>query len=81
MEQNKIIFFTIICNDKKYLEDTINWYNRNYKTDFEINDFKIDEVNFATVKVTHYEISDIFSLGYQFGVKEQKLRQKGEIDW
>ncbi len=73
--------FTVICNEKKYLEDSIQWYNKNYKTDFEIIDFIEDEVNFAEIKVTKYKLSDIFRLGYQFGVKEQKLREKGQIDW
>lgn len=81
MELDKAITFKVICNDKKYLETSIKWYNSVYNTDFEIFDFLLDEVNFATIKVTKYALSDIFNIGYQFGVKEEKLRQKGEIDW
>lgn len=73
--------FTIICNDEKYLNQVIDWYNLNYKTDFEIVNLIYDEVNFAEVEVAHYKNSDLFDLGYQFGVREQKLRQQGEIDW
>ncbi len=81
MEQNNFTEFSIICNDRKHLEATIQWYNRNYKTNFEIIEYTFDEVNFAKIRVSIYKISDIFSIGYQFGVKEQKLREMGEIDW
>jgi len=80
MESNKIIF-SIICNDDKYLNQVIGWYNQNYETDFKIIKIIYDEVNFAEIEVSKYEHSDLFALGYQFGVKEQVLRQKGEIDW
>ncbi len=78
---NKEIEFRVICNDYKYLKSSIEWYNSIYNTDFIITDFILDEVNFANVKVTKYTVSDIFKIGYTFGVKEQKLRQNGEIDW
>lgn len=80
MESGKITF-TIICNDDKHLAPIIDWYNINYKTDFRILKIVYDEVNFAEIEVSKYRLADLFSLGYQFGVKEQVLRQKGEIDW
>ncbi len=81
MELNKTITFRVICNDNTYLAETLEWYNSVYNTDFEIINFIIDEVNFADIRVNKYSVSDIFNIGYQFGVKEEKLRQKGEIDW
>lgn len=80
MEQNKIVF-TIICNEEKYLNQIIDWYNKSYKTDFKIINKIEDEVCFVEIEVSKYKISDIFDLGYQFGVKEQKLRELGKIDW
>ena len=80
MEPNKLIF-TIICNDEKYLNQIIDWYNASYKTDFKIINRIEDEVCFSEIEVSKYRPSDIFDLGYQFGVKEQKLREEGKIDW
>ncbi len=82
MELDKnTISFSVICNDEKYLSKVIIWYNKNYKTDFKIKKIIYDEVNFAEIEVSNYKITDLFGLGYQFGVKEQILRQKGEIGW
>ena len=85
MELNKLndkkMIFKVICNKKEYLMDTLNWYNKVYNTDFQIINYIFDEVNFAEILVNKYQITDIFSIGYLFGVKEEKLRQSGEIDW
>jgi hypothetical protein len=80
MEQNKIVL-TIICNEKQYLNQIIDWYNESYKTDFKIINKIEDEVCFKEIEVSKYKISDVFDLGYQFGVKEQKLREEGKTDW
>jgi len=80
MGQNNLVF-TIICNDEKYLIQIIDWYNESYNTDFKIIKRIEDEVSFSKIEVSRYRLSDIFDLGYQFGVKEQKLRQEGKIDW
>ena len=80
MEQSKIIF-TVICNDQRHLTPIINWYNDSYKTDFKIINWIEDEVCFVEIEVSKYKQSDLFDLGYQFGVKEQKLREEGKIDW
>jgi hypothetical protein len=80
MEPNKVIKFSILCNEEKYLEQIIKWYNSTYKTDFRLLQMIYDEVNFAEIQVTKFKLSDLFDLGYQLGVKEEKLRQKGEID-
>jgi hypothetical protein len=80
MEQNKLIF-TVICNNEEYLNQIIDWYNESYKTDFKIINRIEDEVCFSEIEVSKYKPSDLFDLGYQFGVKEQKLREEGKIDW
>ena len=80
MKQNKIAF-TVICNDEQYLNQVIDWYNEAYKTDFRIINRIEDEVCFSEIEVSKCKPSDIFDLGYQFGVKEQKLRGEGMIDW
>jgi hypothetical protein len=76
-----MIDFKVICNKEEYLKDTLNWYNTIYGTDFEITNYIVDEVNFAKIQVANYTITDIFNIGYLLGVKEENLRQKGEIDW
>lgn len=81
MEPNNKIVFTIICNDEKYLTPIIDWYNETYKTDFKIINRIEDEVCFSEIEVSKYKPSDIFDLGFQFGIKEQKLREEGKIDW
>lgn len=72
---------TIICNEESYLNQVIEWYNKNYKTDFKIVGIIDDEVSFAEIEYNQCKPSDLFNLGYQFGVKEQKLRDEGKIDW
>jgi hypothetical protein len=75
------MIFTVICNEATYLNQVIDWYNSNHKTDFKISKIIDDEVSFAEIEVLRYKQSDLFDLGYQFGVKEQMLRQEGKIDW
>lgn len=82
MEQNKsMLIFSVICNDEDYLNSIIERYNSNYRTDFKIIDIIDDEVRFVKIQVTNYKPSDLFAIGYQFGVKEQMLREQGKIDW
>jgi hypothetical protein len=40
-----------------------------------------DEVTFADIEVTKYNLYDVFELGHQFGIMEQKLREQGKLDW
>lgn len=74
--------FEITCSDEKYLKEVIEWYNRNYNTDFKIIEV-VDEVEvlFVTISANQFKQSDVFELGYQFGTKEEKLRSEGKIDW
>ena len=78
--ENKINF-KVICNEEKHLKNILEWYNNNYKTDFRIVNVIYDEVNFVDIESTKFTLADVFNIGYQFGVKEENLRQKGEIDW
>jgi hypothetical protein len=75
------INFRVICNDEKYLQSILKWYNDNNKTDFRIVNVIYDEVNFVNIESTKFTLADVFNIGYQFGVKEEKLRQAGKIDW
>lgn len=78
---NQPLEFDVISNDDKIIVEAIAKYNKMYKTDFEIVKFIYDEVVFARLKVTRYEVSDIFQLGYYFNALVDLKRQKGEIDW
>lgn len=75
------MIFTVVCNNEKYLNQIIDWCNDLYKTDFKVINRIEDEVCFSEIEVSRYKPSDLFDLGYQFGVKEQKLREEGKIDW
>lgn len=81
MELNKELIFDIISTDDIVIIEAVQDYNKIYKTDFEIVKFIYDEVVFARLKVTKYQISDIFDLGYIFHSFIVSKRQKREIDW
>lgn len=80
MEQNSLTF-DIISTDDVLIQEVIDFYNSTYNTDFKITKFIYEEVTFAEIIVTKYKMSDIFDLGYQFGIYVQHKRNKGEIDW
>lgn len=75
------IEFKVISSDDKLILESIKSYNATYKTDFKVEKFIYDEVIFAVLSVSSYNLSDIFYLGYQFGGFAEFKRQKGEIDW
>ncbi|WP_435254758.1 hypothetical protein [Tenacibaculum sp. A30] len=81
MELDNKIVFRVICNKKEDLESSLKWYNSRKKTDFEITNYILDEVNFAEITASNFSFTDIFRIGYAYGVKEEKLRERGEIDW
>lgn len=81
MESYKKTIFRVICDSEEYLEQTLKWYNEMYKTDFKIVNVIYDEVNFADLESTKFTLTDIYNIGYQLGIKIQKLRQEGKIDW
>jgi len=83
MEPNKKepVIFDIVCTDDKVILEAIEAYNKMYKTNFEVIEFIYDDVVFARIKVSEYEVSNIFDLGYFFHSTVVQKRQKGEIDW
>lgn len=79
--ENKKIIFRLMVTSVETLTQEIESYNTFFGTDFEIINIIEDEVPFCDVKVSKYKISDIFDLGFSLAILEQKLREKGEIDW
>ena len=76
----KKVTFSIICDDEKHLEEVLNWYNKTYDTDFKVENIIYDEVNFVDISSTKFTLTDIFDIGYHFGMEIQKLRERREID-
>jgi hypothetical protein len=81
MEQNKEIVFEIMVMYIEVLEREIKDYNNRHKTNFEIIEVIDDEVMFCKIKVSKYNHSDLYNLGYSVSVMQYTLREKGEIDW
>lgn len=81
MESNKKTIFDIVSGDELVIVKTIENYNTDYKTDFEILGFENrDGVLFATITTTANP-DDIFQLGCFFGIIIQYKRDHKEIDW
>lgn len=82
MEQNKEgIIFRLMVTSVDTLSQQIEKYNSFFKTDFEIINIVEDEVMFCDIKVTKFQTSDVFGLGFGLARYEQKLREEGKIDW
>jgi hypothetical protein len=85
MEQNKNsnseTIFRLMVTSVDTLSAQIEAYNNFFKTDFEIVSVIDDEVPFCDVRVTQFQISDVFGLGFKLAKYEQKLREEGKIDW
>lgn len=81
MVQNKEIIFEVMVTFPNLLIQKVDEYNKLYKTNFKVVDIIDDEVQFCKIKVSEYNISDIFNLGYSLAVLQYRLREKGEIDW
>jgi hypothetical protein len=75
MIKEKRIQFDVICNNEDSLQEHISWYNSTYRTNFKIVEYLLDEVNFAIIEASVFQIEDIFRLGYQFGRKEEKIEE------
>ena len=76
-----MVEFNVISTDDKVILEAIQEYNKIYKTDFEVIEFIYDEVIFAKIKVSQYQLSHIFDLGYYFHSYIELKRKRGEIDW
>ena len=81
MESGKELEFKVMVTFPHILEREIKDYNKFYGTDFELIEIIKDEVPFCRIRVTKYETSNIFGLGYSLAALENKLKEKGEIDW
>lgn len=82
MEQNnKETIFRLMVTSVDTLNQQIEKYNNFFKTDFEIIKIIEDEVMFCDIRVTKFQTSDIFNLGFALARFEQKLREEGKIDW
>ena len=81
MNENKTIEFTIMVMYVEILEREILDYNKRNETNFEIVEIINDEVIFCKIKVSRYDYSDLYKLGYSVSVLQYALRAKGEIDW
>jgi hypothetical protein len=82
MEQNnKETIFRLMVTSVDTLSQQIEKYNSFFKTDFEIIKVIEDEVMFCDIRVTKFQTSDIFNLGFTLARFEQKLREEGKIDW
>lgn len=79
--ENKEIIFEIMVMYVEILEREIEDYNRRNGTDFHIIEVIDDEVIFCKIKVSKYNYSDLYRLGYSVSVLQYTLREKGEIDW
>jgi hypothetical protein len=80
MEQNLNdglpLVFDVICMDDDIIKDCVAFHNQRCNTDFEIVGFSYEEVVFATIRVSKYQTSDIFRLGYLLGGGEERWRHK-----
>ena len=81
MELDKELRFEIMVTFPEVLEKAIKNHNEFNGTDFEITETIYDEVPFCKLKVTKYETSDIFGLGYKLAALQYRMREEGEIDW
>lgn len=85
MEQNKFnedyTIFRLMVTSVETLKAQIDKYNSFFNTDFEIIKVIDDEVPFCDVRVSKFQMSDIFGLGFGLARFEQKLREEGKIDW
>ncbi len=81
MESNKELIFKVMVTFPHVLEREILDYNEYYGTNFEIIETIYDDVPFCKIKVSKYNIANIFGLGYSLSSLENKLKEEGEIDW
>lgn len=81
MELNKELEFKVMVTFPHLLEKEVKDFNDFYGTDFKIVETIYDEVPFCKLKVTKYEPSHVFDLGYSLAALQYKMREEVEIDW
>ena len=80
MTNNELIFEVLVM-DLNTLEKAIEQHNQESGTNFEIIKEVEDELDLAVIKVSNYNISDIFYLGYGLSCMQYYLKDKGEFDF
>ena len=80
MTNNELIFEVLVM-DLNTLEKAIEQHNQESGTNFKIIKEVEDELNLAVIKVSNYNISDIFYLGYSLSCMQYYLKDKGEFDF
>ena len=80
MSTNELIFEVMVM-EIDILEKVVEQYNKKKGTNFEIIKEVEDELNLAVIKVSNYNISDIFYLGYGLSCMQYYLKDKGEFDF
>lgn len=81
MESGKELEFKVMVTFPYLLEQEVKDFNKFYGTDFEIVETTYDEVPFCKLKVTKFEPSHVFDLGYSLAALQYKLKEEGKIDW
>ena len=67
MEQNKKYrVFEVVCDDESLISKAIELYNVTDKTNLQLVEYILDEVNFAKIS-GEVKLSDIFQLGALYG--------------
>ena len=75
-------YFDMIAGVEYIIQEVVEKYNRDYKTDFEIVEFENrGGVIFAVIKFVNATLDDVFQLGSFFGMKVQQKRYNKEISF
>lgn len=69
----------IVTNHLNILKNTLEKLNALYKTDFQIQKYVNDEVNYAIIEYGIATENQVFDLGYQYGEYIMHLRLNGDI--
>jgi hypothetical protein len=82
MEPSKAQYFDVIAGVEYIIQEVVEKYNRDYKTDFEIVEFENrGGVIFAVIKFVKASLDDVFQLGSFFGMQVQHKRHIKEINF
>lgn len=65
----------VICSYEDLLQDSIEWYNSIYKTDFAFVDID-SKLNLATIEFINADLNQIFDLGRIYGGSAEAFDNK-----
>ncbi len=80
-ERVEELFFKKRIGSPKILQQAIYNYNNQFGTDFEIFEILKDEVPLCIIRVSIYNITDIFWVGYETERIEHQWRSEGKINY